>query len=74
MHLGTLVLMSLRGNVHVWLGCTKMQGPGIGMVLNRQPPYVHIFGTDPSLVLSHAKSCSTVKVKPFCFVKKDLFH
>ena len=46
--LGTFIAMSLRGGVHVWLGCTK--SPGIGTVLYWRPPDVHIFGTDPFLV------------------------
>ena len=43
-HLGTMI--SQKGNVHVWLGCTKTWSPGIGMVTSR---CTH-FGTDPSLV------------------------
>ena len=42
--------MPLRGNVHVWLGSTETQSPGISTVLHWQPPDIHIFGTDPSLV------------------------
>ena len=34
------------------LECTKMRNPGIGMVFNWQPPDVHIFGTDPSLLFT----------------------
>ena len=37
-HLGTFIVMLLRGNVHVWLGCTK-----IGMVLYWRPLDVHFF-------------------------------
>ena len=33
------------------LGCTKMRSPGIGTVLHWRPLDVHIFGTDPSLVI-----------------------
>ena len=47
MHLGTFIAMSLRGNVHVCLGCT-LWSPEIGTVLHRQPPDVHTFDTDPS--------------------------
>ena len=32
-------------------GCTKTRSPGIGTVLHWRPPDIHIFGTDPSLVL-----------------------
>ena len=49
MHFGTFIEMSLRGNVQVWLGCTKTRSPGIGMVLHWGRPDVHIFYTDPSL-------------------------
>ena len=48
--LDILIAMSLTGNVHVWLGCSKMWSPKIGAVLDWQPPDVHIFGTDPSLI------------------------
>ena len=51
-HLGTFIAILLRGNVHVWLGFTKMQSPGIGTVLHWRPPNVHICGTDPSLPLT----------------------
>ena len=50
MHLVTFIVMSSRGNVHVCLGCTKTQNPGIGTVLHWRPPDVHIFHTDPSLM------------------------
>ena len=46
----TFIAMSFRGNVHVWLGCTKSQSPGINTVLHWRPPNVHIFGSYPSLV------------------------
>ena len=52
MHLGTLIAISLRGNVHVWLRCSKMQSPEIDTVLHWRPPVVHIFHTDPFLVKS----------------------
>ena len=48
MYLGTYIAMSLRGNVHVWMGCTKTRSTEISMVLHWQPPNVHIFGTDRS--------------------------
>ena len=32
-HLETFIAMSLSGNIHVWLGCTKTRSPGIGTVL-----------------------------------------
>ena len=41
--------MSLRGNVHVYLGCTKTRSPEFGTVLHWRPPDVHILDTDPSL-------------------------
>ena len=28
----------IKGNVHVWLGCTKMRNPRIGTVLHWRPP------------------------------------
>ena len=31
---GTFIVMSLRGKVYVWLGCTKTRSPGIGTVLH----------------------------------------
>ena len=40
-------MMSLRGNIHVWLECTKIRSPRISMVFNWQPPDVHSFGTAP---------------------------
>ena len=43
MYLATFIAMSLRGNVHVRLGCTKPQSPRIGTVLHWRPPDVHIF-------------------------------
>ena len=33
------------------MGCTKPRSPGIGTILHWQPPDVHIFGTNPSLLL-----------------------
>ena len=42
--------MSLRGNVHVYLGCTKTRSPEFGTVLHWRPPDVHILDTDPSLL------------------------
>ena len=36
-HLRTFTEMSLRGNVHVSLGCTKMWNPRIGTVLHWRP-------------------------------------
>ena len=44
-------MMSCIGNVQVCLGCTKTRSPRIGTVLHWQPPDVHIFDTDPSLIL-----------------------
>ena len=38
--------MSLRGNIHVWLGCIKTRSPKFGTVLYWQPPDGHIFGND----------------------------
>ena len=38
--------------------CTKTQSPKIGTVLHWQPPDVHIFHTDPSLV----QMCSTYHI------------
>ena len=38
-------------NVHVCLGRTKTRSPECGTVLHWRPPDVHIFHTDPSLVL-----------------------
>ena len=52
-HLGTFIVMSLRRNVYVWLGCTKTQSSKIGVVLHWQPPDVHIFHTDPSLEITN---------------------
>ena len=37
------------------MGCTKMQSPGIDMVLHWPPPDVPIFGTDPSLLTTNMK-------------------
>ena len=48
-HFKILVAMLLRGNVHVWLGCTKIPSPVISTALHLRPPNVHIFHTDPSL-------------------------
>ena len=46
-------MLSLRGNIHVWLGCSiKMRSPKISTVLRLLPPDVHISGTDPSLVIT----------------------
>ena len=33
------------------MGCTKIQSPRIGTVLQWRPPNVHIFGTDPFTLL-----------------------
>ena len=44
------IVMSLSGNVHVWLGCTKMRCPEIDTVLHWRPPDIHMFHTDPSLL------------------------
>ena len=41
-------------NVHVWLGCTNTQNPGISTVLHWRTPDVHIFGTDPYLIKIHS--------------------
>ena len=46
----TFIVMLLRGNVHVCLGCTKTWRPRISTVLHWGPPDVHMFGDDPSLV------------------------
>ena len=51
-HLGAFIAMLLRGNVHVYLECTNTRSPEFGTVLHWQPPDVHIFHTDPSLLLS----------------------
>ena len=64
---GLLHAMSLRGNVYVWLGCTKTWSPGIGTVLHWQPTDVHIFDTNPFLLIiqtSHAQTSSVQGSKP----------
>ena len=52
-HFWTFIAISLRRNVHVCLGFTKTQSPGIGTVLHWQPPDVHIFHTDQSILKSN---------------------
>ena len=39
-------------NVHVCLGRTKTRSPEFGTVLHWRHPDVHIFHTDPSLVIT----------------------
>ena len=41
-HLVTFIAISLRGNIHVWLGCTKMWSRGITMVSHWLPPDLYI--------------------------------
>ena len=48
--LKTFIAMLFRGNVHVWLGCTKTRRPKSSTALHWRPPDVQRFGTDPSLV------------------------
>ena len=46
-HLGTFIAMLLTGNLHIWMGSTKMRSPEIGTVLHWRPSDVDIFHTDP---------------------------
>ena len=46
---GTFIVMTLRGNLNAWLGCTKTQSSEIGTVLHKRPPNVHIFDTNSNL-------------------------
>ena len=55
-YLGTFIVISLRGNIHVSLRCTKIWSPGIGTVSHWQPPSVHIFDTTKSLLLYPRKA------------------
>ena len=56
-HLGTFIVISLMGNIHVSLGYTKTLSPEISTVLHWLAPDVHIFDTDPSLLPTHWHPC-----------------
>ena len=51
-HLGAFIVMSLTGNVHLWLECTKTRSPRIDTVLHWRAPNIHSFDTDPSLLVT----------------------
>ena len=75
MHLGTFVVIFLRGNVNVFFGRTKTWIPRIVIFLNLQLQDVHrIFDTDPSVLkglpLWHIPST----VVSFKFVYKTIFQ